>query len=65
LDFIAASNSELERLRSAGAEKLLLNFGLAKHQIAKRPQYLPPGLLLAMGRSGIGMVFAAADIEEG
>ena len=65
MDFIAASNSELERLRSAGAEKLLLNFGLAKHQIAKRPQYLPPELLLAMGRSGIGMVFAAADIGEG
>jgi hypothetical protein len=43
-------------------EKLLLNFGLAKHQIAKRPQYLPPELLLAMGRLGIGLVFAVVDI---
>ena|SRR5260370_166900 len=65
LDFIAANNSELERLRSAGAEKLLLNFGLAKHQIAERPQYLPPELLLAMGRSRIGLVFAAPDVGEG
>jgi hypothetical protein len=65
LDFIAANNSELEQLRNAGAQKLLLNFGLAKHQIAKRPHYLPPELLLAMGRSGIGLVFAAADIGQG
>jgi hypothetical protein len=62
LDFIAANNQEFEHLIEVGAEKLLLNFGLAKHQIAKRPQYLPPELLLAMGRSGIGLVFAVVDI---
>jgi len=33
--------------------------------IAKRPHYLSPELRLAMGRSGIGLVFAAADIGEG
>ena len=62
LDFIAANNQEFEHLIEVGAEKLLLHFGLAKHQIAKRPQYLPPELLLAMGRSGIGLVFAVVDI---
>ena len=65
LDFIAANNIELERLRGSGAEKLLLNFGLAKYQIAKRAQYLPPELLLAMGRSRIGLVFAAVDLNRG
>lgn len=65
LDFIAANNQEFERLRASGAEKLLLNCGLAKHQIARRAQYLPPELLLAMGRSRIGLVFAAADVGEG
>jgi hypothetical protein len=64
LDFIAANNSEFERLRSAGAEKLLLNFGLAQHQLAKRPQYLPPELLLAMGRSAIGLAFATVDLGK-
>ena len=62
LDFIAANNQEFEHLIEVGAEKLLLHFGLAKHQIAKRPQYLPPELLLAMGRSGIGLIFAVVDI---
>lgn len=65
LDFIAVNNPEFERLRGAGAEKLLLNFGLAKHQITKRPHYLPPELLLAMGRSAIGLVFAAVDLGKG
>lgn len=65
LDFIAANNHEFERLRGAGAEKLLLNFGLAKHDVAERPQYLPPELLLAMGRSAIGLVFAVVDLGKG
>jgi hypothetical protein len=65
LDFIAANNQEFEHLREVGAEKLLLNFGLVKPQIAKRPQYLPPELLLAMGRLGIGLVFAAVDLGKG
>jgi hypothetical protein len=65
LDFIAANNQEFEHLREVGAEKVLLHFGLAKHQIAKRPQYLPPELLLAMGRLGIGLVFATVDLGKG
>jgi len=65
LDFIAANNAEFERLRGAGAEKLLLNFGVAKHQIGNRPLYLPPELLLAMGLSGIGLVLAAVDLGKG
>jgi hypothetical protein len=64
LEFVSANQDEFKRLGDFAAEKLLVNFGLAKHQIADQAQYFPPELLLAMGRFHIELVFAAVDIEK-
>lgn len=61
LAFLSQNKAELERLKEAGAEKLHLDFAITKAQISDRAQYLPPQLLLAMGQSGVGLVFSVID----
>src|SRR5258707_10104237 len=39
---------EFHLLSDAGADKMLLDFGIEKRVMLERPQYLPPELILAM-----------------
>jgi hypothetical protein len=49
---------ELHQLNDAGAEKLVLDFGITEEAMLQRPQYLPSELILAMSRLEMGLVFS-------
>lgn len=65
LGFLSENKDQLERMRNAGAEKMHLDFAIAKHQFSERAQYLPPDLLLVMGQSRVGLVFSVIDSPKG
>lgn len=51
-------DEELHALTDAGADKMLLDFGVEQQTMLQRPQYLPPELITAMSRLEMGLVFS-------
>jgi hypothetical protein len=49
---------EFHLLSDAGADKMVLDFGITEQAMLQRPQYLPPELILAMSRLEMGLVFS-------
>jgi len=58
-------DEELHELNSAGAEKMLLNFGVSEQLLLQHPQYLPPELITAMARLEMGLVFSVVRKQTG
>ena|SRR6266404_1800282 len=55
---------ELQWLTDAGADKMLLDFGITEQTMLQRPQYLPPELISAMSRFEMGLVFSIVPQES-
>jgi len=49
---------ELHDLNDAGADSILLDFGITEEMMLQRPQYLPPELIMAMSHLEMGLVFS-------
>lgn len=58
-------DEDLHLLNDAGADKMLLNFGVSEQSILQHPQYLPPELILAMSRLEMGLVFSVVREQTG
>jgi hypothetical protein len=58
MGFLTAHSKELEKLRAAGVEKMLFDFGSHQEHVMQRSQYLPPELLQAMAKHQMGLVFS-------
>jgi hypothetical protein len=57
-------DEEFHQLRDAGAEKLVLDFGISEQTMLERPQYLPSELILAMSRLEMGLVFSVVRDQK-
>ena len=55
---------EFHLLNDAGADKMVLDFGIAEQAMLQRPQYLPPELILAMSRLEMGLVFSVVREQK-
>jgi hypothetical protein len=51
-------DEELHQLNDAGADKMILDFGITEKTMLQRPQFLPPELIAAMSRLEMGLVFS-------
>jgi hypothetical protein len=51
-------DEELHELSAAGADKLVLNFGVAQEDLCQHPYYLPPELIAALHRLEMGLIFS-------
>ena len=49
-------DEELHALNDAGADKMLLDFGVDEQTMLQRPQYLPPELITAMSHLEMALV---------
>ncbi len=58
-------DEELHELSNAGAEKLVLDFGIAEESLVQHPHYLPPELIAAMNRLEMGLVFSVVRQPKG
>lgn len=58
-------DEELHDLSTAGANNLLLDFGIAEDNLLQQPHYLPPELIAAMNRLEMGLVFSVVRQPKG
>lgn len=65
LEFLCQNEEELVRVREFGAEDLLLDFGFVPDKGLQNSVSLPPDLILAMARFGMGAVFSVIQIGRG
>jgi hypothetical protein len=60
---LVSLNKEFQRLKDAGANKILLDFGITDKSLAQRSQFFFPELLSAMSSLGMGLVVSV--VHEG
>ena len=65
LTFLAEHESELERLKEVGVDRMLLHFGVELRDELRRSEYLPPELIMALGRFGMGLRFSTVHLPRG
>jgi hypothetical protein len=58
-------DEELHQLNDAGADKMVLDFGITEKTMLQRPQFLPPELIAAMSRLDMGLVFSVVREPTG
>jgi hypothetical protein len=65
LDFLIEHENELDRLKIFGVDNLLLDFAVERKAELQRSEYLPPELIIALGRFRMGLVFSAIQLPRG
>jgi len=64
LTFLVTNEQNILRLRECGVDNMLLDFGVEQKGI-QVSQYLPPELIVALGRFGMGLVFSSIQVPTG
>ena len=57
-------DEELHALNDAGADKMLLDFGVDEQTMLQRPQYLPPELITAMSHLEMALVVSVIRNQQ-
>ena len=65
LTFLNRHETELKAIRSLGVDNLVLDLGVQVGDKAQQAEYLPPELIAAMGRLGIGLIFSVVQFPRG
>ncbi len=65
LAFLKEHERDINALRKAGADNLLLDFGVELRGEVQRSEYLPAEITRIVGRLGLGLVFTAVRLPEG
>lgn len=65
LAFLLKHEKELGRLKDCGVDNMLLDFGFEVGDKIQQSGYLPPELIVALGRFGMGLIFSAVQIPRG
>ena len=65
LAFLAEHEKEFGRLKDCGVDNMLLDFGLEVGDKIQQSGYMPPELILALGRFRMGLTFSAIQIPRG
>ncbi|HWI57423.1 MAG TPA: hypothetical protein VNZ22_09365 [Bacillota bacterium] len=54
----------MDRLKHFGADNMLLDFGTQASNQRQQSEYLPPELMVALGRLGMGFIFAVIQLPH-
>ncbi len=65
LAFLDQHEAELKVVRGAGVDNMLLDLGVQVGDKVQQAQYLPPELIAAMGRLGMGLIFSVVQLPRG
>ena len=65
LKFLLNNEQEILSLRSFGVDNSLFDFGIERQGMIQGAQYLPPDLIIALGRFGMGLIFSTLQLPKG
>ncbi len=65
LGFLNQHEAELKAVRGAGVDNMLLDLGVQVGDKVQQAQYLPPELIAAMARLGMGLIFSVVQLPRG
>ncbi len=65
IQFLQAHEKDIARLRRYGAETMFLDFGMEQQHLMLRAEYLPPDLIAALSRLGMGVSFSVIQLPNG
>ena len=63
--FLFKNEQEILRLKDLGVDNMLLDFGVEHRGVIQEAEYLPPELIIALGRFGMGLIFSTVQIPKG
>ncbi len=64
LGFLNEHEAELKAVRGAGVDNMLLDLGVQVGDKVQQAQYLPPELIAAMARLGMGLIFSVIQLPR-
>lgn len=65
LKFLLTHEQEILRLKDLGVDNMLLDFGVEHQGKLQEAKYLPPELIIALGRFGMGLIFSTVELPKG
>ena len=65
LAFLDQHEAEMKAMRKVGVDNMLLDFGVEVGDKLQQAEYLPPELIGALGRLGMGLIFSAVQLPRG
>ena len=65
LAFLDQHEAELKAVRNVGVDNMLLDLGVEVGNELQQAEYLPPELIGALGRLGMGLIFSVVQLPRG
>ena len=65
LAFLDQHEAELKAMRKVGVDSMLLDLGVEVGNELQQAEYLPPELIGALGRLGMGLIFSVVQLPRG
>ena len=65
LAFLTQHSSELQTIRTVGVDNMLMDLGVEVGNKLQQAEYLPPELIAALGRLGMGLIFSVVTLPRG
>jgi hypothetical protein len=63
--FLKRHEAEVEAMRQVGVDNILLDLGVQVSDKVQQAEYLPPELIAALGRLGMGLIFSVVQFPRG
>ena len=64
LVFLDRHDAELKAVREVGVDNMLLDLSVQVADQMKQAEYLPPELIAALGRLGMGLIFSVVQLPR-
>jgi hypothetical protein len=65
LGFLDRHEAELRAVRKVGVDNMLLDLSVQVADKMQQAEYLPPELIIALGRLGMGLIFSVVQLPRG
>src|ERR1017187_3119929 len=65
LAFLDRHEAELRAVRKVGVDNMLLDLSVQVADRMQQAEYLPPELIIALGRLGMGLIFSVVQLPRG
>ena len=65
LAFLDQHESGLKALKEVGVDNMLLDLGVQVSGKLRQAEYLPPEVIAALGRLGMGLIFSVVQLPQG
>jgi hypothetical protein len=65
LEFLIRHEAELKGVREVGVDNMLLDLGVQVGDKLQQAEYVPPEVIAALGRLGLGLIFSVVQLPRG